>query len=76
MAARHSDGTQCLEGTKRVPRGFKPCCKLFEAHTRACAYDVRYEWYSKSKQWVIAISESAGGGGIEIVFCPHCGEKL
>ena len=73
---KHTDGTECLEGTKRVPKNFKPCCDVFEGHTSTCAFDLRYEWRQKSKQWVIAISEIAGGGGISIAFCPHCGARL
>lgn len=73
---KHSDGTECLEGTSSVPESFSPCCEVFGGHTTTCAFDIRYEWWPKSKQWVIAISESAGGGGITISFCPHCGAKL
>ena len=76
MAKKHADGTTCLEGTRRVPIGFRPCCPTFAAHTVTCAYDIRYEYWSKRKQWLIVISESAGGGGIAISFCPHCGSKL
>ena len=73
---RHPDGTRCLEGTRRVPRRFKACCRLFESHTATCAYDIRYEWWQKGRTWVVTIAESAGGGGIEIRFCPHCGRRL
>jgi hypothetical protein len=76
MSNLHPDGTKCLEGTRRVPRSFKACCEVFDGHTSACAFDIRYEWWSKQKMWVIAISESAGDGGIAIQFCPHCGAKL
>ncbi len=75
-APNHADGTRCLEGTKRVPRSFRPCCEVFAGHVATCAHDLRYEWWPKARQWVIAIAESAGGGGISIEFCPHCGARL
>jgi hypothetical protein len=58
-----------------VPKGFTGCCEDFIEHTTTCYYDVRYEWYD-DECWVIVIPESAGGGGIEISFCPHCGASL
>jgi len=73
---RHSDGTVCPEGTRRVPRGFKACCESFAGHTTACYFDVRYEWWPRRKGWFIAIAKAAGGGGIAISFCPHCGARL
>ncbi len=73
---RHPDGTLCLEGTTSLPPDFQPCCAVFAAHTATCAHDLRYEWRPKSRQWVIAIAESAGGGGIMITYCPHCGALL
>ena len=75
-AIRHPDGTLCLEGTTSLPPDFQPCCAVFAAHTATCAYDLRYEWRPKSRQWVIAIAEAAGGGGIVIAHCPHCGAPL
>jgi hypothetical protein len=36
---------------------------------------VRYEWHA-STGWRIAIAEIAGGGGIGIKHCPHCGTGL
>lgn len=76
MVVQHSDGTICLEGISSVPAGYVPCCETFVGHTATCAYDVRYEWWAKPRHWVIAIAESAGGGGITISFCPHCGANL
>src|SRR6058998_1346514 len=73
---RHDDGTVCREGTKRVPPRFRACCEVFQAHTATCELDVRYEWWPKARRWFIAISDAAGGGGIEIDFCPHCGSRL
>jgi hypothetical protein len=75
-AKRHTDGTRCLEGTRRVPRGFSPCCSVFDLHTTSCAYDIRYEWWQRHRIWVVTIADSAGGGGIEVSFCPHCGGRL
>ncbi len=72
----HSDGTTCLEGTQSIPENYIPCCKAFASHTAVCAYDIRYEWWDNVREWVIAISEAAGGGGINIMFCPHCGKRL
>ncbi len=76
MTKPHADGTLCLEGTSRLPASFVACCDVFDGHTSTCTYDLRYEYWEKSKMWVIAIAESAGGGGIEISYCPHCGTKL
>jgi hypothetical protein len=73
-ALTHTDGSPCLEGSSKVPEGWQPCCEVFDDHTRACVYDVRYEW--RSTGWVTAISSSAGGGGITMNFCPHCGASL
>ncbi len=59
-----------------MPRGFRACCRLFASHTTICEHDVRYEWWQNRRTWVVVIAESAGGGGIEIRFCPHCGRRL
>lgn len=59
-----------------MPPRFKACCAAFNAHTTTCELDVRYEWWSKARRWFIAIAEVAGGGGIEMAFCPHCGSRL
>jgi hypothetical protein len=67
---------KCKEGTRKVPKNYKSCCSTFESHTTNCVFDIRYEWWSKTKKWVIVIDELAVGGGIEISFCPHCGVKL
>lgn len=72
----HPDGSQCPEGTKKVPRFFKACCEDFALRTKACYHDIRYEWWTKHKGWFIQIAPSAGGGGIQIKYCPHCGTKL
>ena len=75
-STQHADGTICPEGKRRVRRGFIACCEFFSDHTTSCYYDVRFEWWAKSKNWVIIIPEIAGGGGISISFCPNCGSKL
>ena len=59
-----------------MPKPFKACCDVFESHTSACEFDIRYEWWTRSKHWYIIISDIAGGGGIEIEYCPHCGSSL
>jgi len=73
---KHADGTTCPEGTQALPRGFQSCCDAFHAHTAACYFDIRYEWWPRSRSWFIVIAPSAGGGGISIRFCPHCGNRL
>ena len=73
---RHDDGTPCPEGTRCVPRGFKACCECFAGHTTACYFDIRYEWWPRRKSWFIIIAKVAGGGGVRMSFCPHCGAKL
>jgi hypothetical protein len=72
----HADGTVCREGTRRVPRAFRACCSAFDHRTLACVFDVRYEWWPRQKSWFVPIHDTAGGGGIAIAFCPHCGAKL
>jgi hypothetical protein len=72
----HSAGDLCLEGARRVPANFSPCCDAFEGHLETCAFDLRYEWWERSRQWVVRVADEAGGGGITIGYCPHCGHKL
>ncbi len=72
----HEDGTTCLEGTSSVPAGYSPCCATFGGHVETCVYDLRYEWWPRQRCWVIAVAENAGGGGIMIRYCPHCGHDL
>ena len=72
----HADGSSCPEGTRRVPRPFKTCCEAFASRTLACYHDIRYEWWPNYKGWFIVIAPSAGGGGISISYCPHCGASL
>jgi hypothetical protein len=76
MASKHADGTRCLEGVRGAPDDFRPCCDDFGGHLDTCSHDVRYEWWSTARGWVIRIAEAAGGGGIHIEFCPHCGARL
>ena len=72
----HQDGSPCPEGTRCVPRAFAACCEPFAQRTVACYLDIRYEWWPKRRNWFIVIAPTAGGGGIAIQFCPHCGAKL
>ena len=76
MPKLHADGSECREGTARVPAPFAPCCDAFHEHVIACEFDIRYEWWQSQDTWVIVIAESAGGGGVAISYCPHCGTKL
>ena len=75
-ARKHLDGSICPEGTRIVPRGFKACCEAFDWRTRACFFDIRYEWWSGQRNWFVLISPEGGGGGIAIAHCPHCGARL
>lgn len=76
VRAVHYDGSACPEGTPAIPRAFKPCCPEFGSHTLACYHDVRYEWWPRRRGWFTVIAPSAGGGGVAISFCPHCGSRL
>jgi len=73
---KHLDGSPCYQGIQQCPPEGGPCCETFEDHTVACTYDIRYEWWASKGFWVIPIASSAGGGGIKISFCPHCGKAL
>lgn len=70
----HVNKTPCLSGTRQLPPDFKACCEVFEDHTTACTFDIRYIWIPD--KWGIEIDNSAGGGMIFMKFCPHCGVKL
>jgi len=59
-----------------LPARFRTCCAEFAQRTLACTFDVRYEWWSRQRNWFVTIADSAGGGGIAISHCPHCGKKL
>lgn len=72
----HTDGSPCPEGTQSVPADFRPCCAAFGARTLSCYFDIRYEWWEEHDAWFIIIDPTAGGGGLAIAFCPHCGGKL
>lgn len=75
-ARKHLDGSVCPEGTERLPSRYRACCPAFAQRTRACTFDVRYEWWRTLRHWFVVIAESAGGGGIAIAHCPHGGAKL
>lgn len=70
MTRIHADGTTCLEGSRRVPRGFRPCCEGFAQRVVACTSDIRYEWWTRLKTWVIVIDGAAGGGGVAFAHRP------
>src|SRR5688572_7162957 len=72
----HTDGSPCLEGVPSAPAGYVACCDTFAGHLGICAHDLRYDWWSQERCWVVAVAEGAGGGGIVITFCPHCGGRL
>jgi hypothetical protein len=69
----HTDGTVCLEGTRLVKRGFKPCCEAFDQATSRCVHDIRFEWHKAARSWGIALSD---GSYLTFAYCPHCGAKL
>jgi len=71
----HVTNDECLDGTQRVPKRFKPCCDAFDYRTKSCLYEVRYEKFARGK-WGIRLSDIVGGGWIWIRHCPHCGKKL
>ena len=73
---KHADGTLCPEGTALLPSRFRACCEFFEAHTRACYFDLRFEWWAKARGWFVAVAPQAGGGGVAIHYCPNCGSAL
>lgn len=75
-AQLHPDGTPCPEGTRSVPDGFVACCEAFSDRTSACYFDIRYEWWASFGEWFIVIAPAAGGGGIGLDYCPHCGTAL
>jgi hypothetical protein len=72
----HADGSKCPEGTQLIPKGFTACCLAFDQRTKACYFDFRIEWWVKRKGWFVTGPPQSGGGGISIIFCPHCGTKL
>jgi hypothetical protein len=76
VTGKHIDGSDCPEGTQRLPRRFTPCCEAFLHRTRACYFDIRYEWWPAQRGWFVGIDPSAGGGGIALSYCPHCGSRL
>jgi hypothetical protein len=73
--SHHAGGEQCLAGTRKVPRGFKACCERFDLSTSACIFDIRFEWWSKRRSWVVRVADG-GSSGNGIAFCPYCGAKL
>lgn len=72
----HADGSICPEGTARLPKRGKLCCAAFAARTEACYFDIRYEWWPSYRGWFTIIQPDAGGGGVAMNFCPHCGARL
>ena len=72
---KHADGTPCLDGIPSVPRGFKPCCEAFGERTHACVFDIRFEWWSRTKTWVIRVADG-GSSGLGIASCPFCSTKI
>jgi hypothetical protein len=73
--SHHPGGEPCLAGKRKVPRGFAACCARFDRATQACAFDIRFEWWPRSKSWVVRIADG-GSSGIEFSFCPYCGVNL
>jgi hypothetical protein len=74
MSGGHADGTPCKEGLRQLPDGFTACCSSFDFRTKACHYDIRFEWWEKQNMWVVICAD--GIAGVEIEHCPFCGKKL
>ncbi|MGE0045319.1 MAG: hypothetical protein AB7J28_12900 [Hyphomonadaceae bacterium] len=75
-AKTHSDGSLCPEGTQSLPSSGAICCDAFGWRTLACYFDIRYEFWENPEGWFVIIQPDAGGGGILLSYCPHCGAKL
>jgi len=73
--SHHPNGEPCLAGKRKVPRGFNACCERFDLATRACTFDIRFEWWPKSAAWVVRLADG-GSSGLEMSFCPYCGTQL
>ncbi|WP_426197733.1 DUF6980 family protein [Massilia sp. DWR3-1-1] len=71
----HADGTECDAGTQKVPKHYQPCCERFAQGTLNCEFDIRFEWWAKSKRWIVRIPDG-GSSGMDIAFCPFCGTEL
>jgi len=78
QAARrtHADSSICLEGTQRLPGRFRACCEAFDAATRRCQFDIRFEWWAHYRAWFVLQPPGTGGGGIRMRYCPFCGTRL
>ena len=72
----HTDGSPCPEGTQCLPEDGRICCNAFAARTMACYFDIRYEYWQNLGGWFVVIQPDAGGGGVAINYCPHCGARL
>src|SRR5687767_12269707 len=73
--SHHPGGEPCLAGERKVPRGFSACCSRFDHATQACTYDIRFEWWARSKSWVVRAADG-GSSGLKVSYCPFCGEQL
>lgn len=77
---KHTDGSECKEGTTNVPDNYKPCCDSMKFHIQSCSSDLRIEYLDLNDNgidmWGIPLDSLAGGGYILINFCPWCGAKL
>lgn len=71
----HDDGSVCLEGTRRVPARYKPCCRAFDRLTTNCKFDIRAEWWAGRRKWYVLLCDG-GSSGLELNYCPFCGKKL
>lgn len=65
---------ECVYGTRKVPKKWKPCCSDFDRCTLACQYEVRIEWHGRGK-WGMPVLDG-GSSYVPIKFCPFCGVKL
>ncbi|ORA22589.1 hypothetical protein [Mycobacterium aquaticum] len=71
----HADGTECLDGARRVPKTYQPCCDAFDRRTASCVNDIRFEWWPSSRHWVVIVPDG-GSSGLHLSFCPFCGFGL
>ena len=61
-----------MEGVRRQPSDFEPCCARFDLAIETCQHEGRFEWYGDG--WVLNVADSESG--IDLLFCPFYGTSL